>query len=379
MPSPAAGPSRPRRALAALLLSTLAACSAGEGGDAREAAVGGAREAPADTLRPAVVTEKVVGDSDDPAIWIDPRGAAPPVVIGSDKSDSTGGVYLFDLAGRIDRGRSVTPLLRINNVDVEYGLPLAGRPTDVAVATERHRGVLRVFALPEMRAVDGGGLRVFDGDTSRAPMGVALYRRPADGAVFAIVGGKGGPRDGTYLWQYRLEDDGKGAARAVKVREFGAYSGLKEIEAIAVDDALGYVYYSDEGAGVRKYHADPERGNAELALFGTSGFVDDHEGIAVYEKDGRTGFLLVSDQGGHRLQVFPREGSASDPHAHRAIAVVPVAARSTDGVEVTSRPVGAAFPRGLLVMMSDDATFHYYRWEEVEAAIRAASARPAQP
>jgi len=31
-------------------------------------------------------------------------------------------------------------------------------------------------------------------------MGVALYRRPGDGAVFAIVGGKSGSADGD-LWQ----------------------------------------------------------------------------------------------------------------------------------------------------------------------------------
>ncbi len=43
------------------------------------------------------------------------------------------------------------------------------------------------------------------------------------------------------------------------VRKFGLFSGKKEIESIAVDDALGYVYYSDEGYGVRKYYADPSK------------------------------------------------------------------------------------------------------------------------
>ena len=42
------------------------------------------------------------------------------------------------------------------------------------------------------------------------------------------------------------------------MRRFGTFSGLGEIEAVAVDDALGYVYYADEGTGIHKWHADPD-------------------------------------------------------------------------------------------------------------------------
>jgi 3-phytase len=330
------------------------------------------------TLQPAVVTERVLGDSDDPAIWVHPTDPARSIVLGTDKGDTDGGVYVFDLEGRIDRARSVTPLQRMNNVDVEYGLRLAGSLVDIAVATERNRMMLRVFSLPDMLPIDGGGIPVFDGDPERAPMGIALYRRPGDGAIFAIVGGKSGPAT-NYLWQYRLEDDGSGVVRGVKVREFGEYSGIKEIEAIGVDNALGYIYYSDEQVGVRKYHADPDAGNEQLALLGQTGFVDDHEGIAIFERDETTGYLLVSDQGGSRVQVFTREGSAGNPHAHQLLAVIPVSAADTDGLEVTPRSLGPAFPRGMLVMMSTDGTFHYYRWEDVQAAIDSAVAARAAP
>ena len=64
-------------------------------------------------------------------------------------------------------------------------------------------------------------------------MGIALYKRPGDGAIFAIVSRKSGP-SGSYLWQYRLEVR-NGALTAAKVRQFGRFSGAKEIEAIAVD------------------------------------------------------------------------------------------------------------------------------------------------
>lgn len=319
-----------------------------------------------DTLRPVVVTAAVLNDSDDPAIWIDTVNPSRSLVIGTDKGDSTGGLYVFTLDGRIDSARTRRPLKRPNNVDVITGVALNGALIDVAVTAERGTMALRIFRLPDMTPIDGGGIALFDGDVSRAPMGIALYRRPRDGAVFAIVGGKSGPAEG-YLWQYRLADAGNGTLTATRVRAFGAYSGRKEIEAIAVDQRLGFVYYSDETVGIRKYHADPDRADAakELALFGTAGFVSDHEGIAVYPTSDSTGYLLVSDQQGQRLQVFAREGSKGAPHTHVALATIPVAAQETDGLDVTARALSPAFPEGLLVMMSTDKTFHFYDWRDV--------------
>lgn len=327
-----------------------------------------------DTLSPVAITDTLPGDSDDPAIWINAADPAKSVVLGTDKGDSTGGVYVFDLAGHIDRARSVTPLRRMNNVDIAYGFDVRGVPTDIAVATERNRMAIRVFALPAMKAIDGGGLPMFDGDTTRAPMGVALYRRPRDGAFFAIVGGKSGPTEG-YLMQYRLRFV-DGQVKAEKVRAFGTWSGRKEIEAITVDAARGYVYYSDENVGVRKYHADPDSGSRELALFATTGVVDDHEGLAIYTRDDSTGYIVLSDQGANRIHIFPREGTAASPHEHPLIAVLPVRATETDGLEVTSRALGPAFPNGLLVMMSNRGAFHYYRWDDVQAGITKVQAMP---
>ena len=67
------------------------------------------------------------------------------------------------------------------------------------------------------------------------------------------------------------------------MKRFGNYSGTSEIEAVAVDDELGYVYFADEGHGIRKWHADPDHpdANRELAVFGSSGFEIDREGIGI--------------------------------------------------------------------------------------------------
>jgi 3-phytase len=317
-------------------------------------------------VEPRVVTEPVVHDSDDPAIWIHPTDPAQSLVIGTDK-DSLGGLYVFDLDGKILRDKSVTGLGRPNNVDVAYGLMLNGKPVDIAVTTERYTRKLRIFSLPDMQPLDNGGIPVFAGepDSLRALMGIALYKRPSDGAIFAIVGRKEGPTEGSYLWQYRLSDNGRGQVQAELVRKFGRWSGVKEIEAIAVDDQLGYVYYSDEQVGVRKYYADPAQPAGELALFATEGFTSDHEGIAIYPQTDSTGYLIVSDQQANQMQIFSRTGTETDPHDHPLLKVVRVAAQETDGIEVTPHDFGGRFPGGLFIAMSDDRTFHFYAWDDI--------------
>jgi 3-phytase len=312
-------------------------------------------------IRPVVVTDTVRHDTDDPAIWLHPTDRTKSLIVGTDK-DADGAVYVFDLRGRVVQ--QVRPLNRPNNVDVAYGLRLNNQPTDIAVVTERGASRIRVYRLPDMQPLDRGDLAVFADETHRLPMGIALYTRPADGAIFAIVGRKEGPLQG-YLWQYRLTDDGTGQVRATLVRRFGTWSGKKEIEAIAVDNELGYVYFSDEGVGVRKYHADPDKGNEELALFARTGFTNDHEGISIYKTGPRSGFLLVSDQGADQFQVFRREGAPNNPHDHPWLRTVRVAAHISDGSEITHQNLGGAFRRGLFVAMSEEKTFHYYRPEDV--------------
>ena len=238
---------------------------------------------------------------------------------------------------------------------------------DIAVVTERLTHKLRIFRMPDMAPVDNGGIVVFKGETGvdeRDLMGIALYRRSDDGAVFAVAGRKTGP-SGSYLRQYLLHDDCMGMVKATLFRKFGIFSGKKEIEAIVVDDELGFVYYSDEGVGVRKYYADPAMGNKQLALFAAEGFTDDHEGISIYQTTPATGYIIVSDQGADKFHIFPREGTADNPHNHPLMKVVKVAAHESDGSDVTSVALGGLFPKGLFVAMSNDRTFHYYSWEDI--------------
>lgn len=328
-------------------------------------------------IRPAATMERVANDPDDPAVWVNRRDPSRSLIIGTNKVGAAegGALYVWDLNGKTLQ--VIKGIDRPNNVDVEYGLRLKkGQRLDIVVVTERLKSRLRTFAV----RADGSGLKeigngipVFTGETPEdhaAPMGVALYKRPHDRKIFAIVGRKSGPSTG-YLWQYRLQDNGNGGIEGVKVRTFGNYSGKKEIESIAVDDALGYVYYSDEQFGVHKWHADPDRKGAdkELALFATK-FKGDHEGIGIYTRTDGTGYIVCTDQikGNSEYHLYRREGELGRPHDHqREVGVVRGGADETDGLEVVSAPLGPQFPRGLMAAMnSGPKNFLVFDWRKVE-------------
>lgn len=322
------------------------------------------------TAKPAVATAPVGQDADDPAIWVHPSDRTRSLIVGTDKAEgAAGALYVFNLQGK--QVQRVGGLDRPNNVDIEQGVRLGGQTLDLAVAAERRAKRLRVFrvrgAAPYLTDITGS-TRVFAdaaGDAS-LPMGISLYHRRRDGALFAIVSRKSGPAEG-HLGQYRLTSGKDGKVNARLVRMFGAFSGKGEIESVCVDDELGYVYYSDEGFGVRKYHADPDRPNAgkELAQFATDGYKGDHEGIAIMPTSRGRGYVISTEQikGGSRYHVFTREGSPGKPHDHREVAVIEGGADDTDGIEAAPGAFGSLFPGGLLVVMnSKDRNFLLYAW-----------------
>lgn len=326
-------------------------------------------------IKPAVATEAVEVDADDPAIWVNRRDPAQSLILGTDKggAEIKGALYVFGLDGKIRQ--KIAGLDKPNNVDVEYGFRLGDRRIDIAVLTEANARRLRVYEItPAGRLIDISGDRtvVFSGEPrdQTRPMGISLYKRPGDGAVYAIVSRALGPTNG-YLAQYLLKDDGSGKVEAVQIRRFGGFSGEDCIEAVAVDDELGYVYYADESTCIRKYHADPDHPAAdkELAAFGVSEYERDREGIAIYTLADGTGYVICTDQtgGNSRYLIYPREGSPGKPHDHgKALKTVRGGAQGTDGIDAVSIPLGSQFPNGILVVMnSTGRNFLIYDWRTV--------------
>ena len=257
---------------------------------------------------PDIRTEKTLNDTDDPAIWVNPVDASKSIVFGTDK-ETNGAIYAFDLEGKIIEQKTIKNIERPNNIDLAYGFRINdSTKTDVILFTEREKNQIRMFSVPDMKPLDNGGFKVFEDETNPEytfPMGISLFKSPKDSVLYAIVGRKAGPENG-YLYQYKLSADTTGIVSTALIRKFGKFSGKKEIEAIAVDSELGFVYYSDEQHCVRKYHAEPSMGNEEISCFGGELFLEDIEGIAIARYDDGTGFVIVSDQQKGQFNIFSR-------------------------------------------------------------------------
>lgn len=311
---------------------------------------------------PEFLSDTVRFDTDDPAIYYNHKKPAKSLIIGTDKGGKTGqgGIYVFDLQGKNIVGKNIFGINRPNNIDIAYGLATKNnKKIDIAVCTERNTDKIRIIKLPEMQLVDNGGIAVFEGETLRSPMGISLYTDGKSKQIYAIVGRKNGPLEG-YLFQYLLEINSEGSVTGKLVRKFGQYSGKKEIESIAVDNELGFVYYSDETVGVRKYYAHPDSSGRELALFATKGFTEDHEGISIYKTSIKTGFILVSDQQANQFHVFKREGELQNKHQHSLIKIIKTQTEESDGSEIIHLKLNRRFKKGLFVAMSNNKTFHFY-------------------
>lgn len=320
------------------------------------------QEAVSEIIQPKFITDTTKHDTDDPAIWIHPTDVSKSLIIGTDKNKD-GALYVFNLQGKIVN--RIGDLQRPNNVDIEYGLPFGKDTIDIAVTTERLTHKLRIFKLPEMTPIDNGGIEVFVGETEkefRDLMGIALYKNPENGKIYAIVGRKNGPAEG-YLWQYELLSKNGKTVESQLIRKFGKYSQKKEVEAICVDNKMGFVYCSDEGVGIRKYYANPEKGNAEIQLFGENSFQKDNEGISMYPTSDSTGYILVSDQQANYFRIYKREGN------NDFIKTLPFATESSDGSDCSSVALNADFQKGIFVAMSEGKVFHIYDWAIIEKRI----------
>lgn len=305
-------------------------------------------------ILPDIITESTKYDTDDPAIWVNKKNTGKSIVFGTDKH-SDGAVYAFDLDGKIIAEKTIRNLKYPNNVDVEYDVKLNDSTlTDILIFTERERQQIRIFSVPEMKPLDHGGFKVFtefNKDNVNLPMGISIYKSPETQKTYAIVGRKNGPAD-EYLHQFELLPGGD-KLQLVLVRKFGKFSQKQEIEAIAVDDEKGVVYYSDETHCVRKYYAEPHRGNEELACFGGETFKRDNEGIAVAAYKDGSGYIIVSDQQRGRFNFFSRE-------ENEFLFSKNLGTKNSDGCDVYTGYLNEKFKNGMFVAMNDAKNFYFY-------------------
>ncbi len=315
------------------------------------------RNPPARNVAAAAETAPVPhpGDAaDDPAIWVDPDDPTRSVVIGTDKK---GGLSVFDLDGRALQ--VVDTEDRFNNVDLRPDVPWRGESIVLVAAGAKEGDRMVLFRLdPTSRSLtpldeaDGGSFAV-----GVDPEGVALGRDAASGAVSVFTVGpdlEGEGEERFLVEQWRLSTGADAGAPPTCVRRL-VLGG--EAEGLVVDDAHGALFVAEENAGIWRFSAAPdaEDDRTLVATVGRLGSLrHDVEGLAIWAGPNGGGYLVASSQGSDDFVVYERTGDHAVLGRFEVVAGAVDAVTHTDGIEVTSTPLGPRYPRGLLVVQDDE-------------------------
>jgi len=327
-----------------------------------------AAAATARTVVPTLETPAVDtwGDAaDDPAIWVNPRDPANSAVIGTDKNL---GLYVYDLEGRLLQTIADG---RMNNVDLRDGFVVDGQKRTLVAASNRTNKSIALYLLdPVTRRLSSAGDAVPTGFGD--PYGLCMFADASGHYVFVNNGG-----DGLFR-QWRITATG-GRALGEQVREFAVGS---QAEGCVADDETGDLYVAEEAGGFFKYSARPDGGATRREIDrvdGANGLKADIEGVSIWRgREGR-GYLVLSNQGANNYAVYRREGDnafvglfhiVADPA--RGIDGV----SETDGLDVSSAPLGAQFPDGLLVVQDgrnltprERQNFKYVSWRAIAESL----------
>lgn len=301
-------------------------------------------------------------DQDDLCVWVHPTDRELSALITSDKAAEK--LFVYGLDGATLQVMDLPG--RPGNIDIRYGFPYDGIPTDLVAYNDRDHDLLVLLAMNpatrQLTRIDHADLGI------GANYGVCLYRSPGDGAFYAYVTSKTG-----WVSQYRLTDAG-GVPTMTGVRSWDIGS---QTESCVCDDETAQVYFGEEDDGIWKLGAEPADPTAGVLIAGVgdaSGLTDDVEGLTLYYAGAGNGYLIASSQGSSDYKVYDRV----PPHAFITSFTV-VGATNTDGIDVANVAFGAAFPFGLFACHNDNGTpktVEVCRWEDVGLTVDTTSWDP---
>ncbi|HEX2135927.1 MAG TPA: phytase [Microvirga sp.] len=295
------------------------------------------------SVSPRIETPSLAGTgdvADDTAIWIHPKDPSQSTIIGTDKHSTQGGLYVFDLQGKVVDTFSTAQAY--NNVDLRYGFRLGQTFVDFVGATNRATNNIDFFTVdPITREINPvGSLSTGLSDV----YGLTLYHAP-DGNYHALASTKTGT-----VRQFAL-DGATGVVRGTELRTIQVGAG--EVEGMVVDDRSGALYIAEEAAGIWKYSIDPAtaQNRTQVDKVGGGHLTADVEGLTIYYGSSGAGYLIASSQGNSTFAIYDRAGSNPYLGSFQVLDGNGIdGVTSTDGIEVTNVGLGAAFDKGMLVV-----------------------------
>ncbi|MFC9244895.1 phytase [Streptomyces sp. NPDC057136] len=387
---------------------------------------------------PAVYDDEAGGNAnaDDPAVWVDPDNPGRSIAIGTLKE---AGLDVYGLDGRRLQhiaapavpGEDASPG-RFNNVDIVYGFELGGKKRDLALVSDRGRDRIRAYVI-DPAAVSAGRAPLKDMtapgvkpvfaasesevDDQRTSYGLAAFSD--DGDAYVVVS----QREESRLRLLELEDiGGRVGYRTEDTLDLpGAFTlpdgtdwtpcadpgERPQVEGMAVDQEEHVLYAAQEAVGLWRIELDDEEfetpemmdrvreygtpwtydaAEEECVLdtaddpgFGGENLSADAEGVTVYHAADGAGYVLASSQGDNAFAVYERQGGNGYVGSFTvADSAATDGVQHSDGSTVVNVPLGAAFPKGLLITHDGEATpadgdregtnFKFTRWDAVASA-----------
>ena len=301
------------------------------------------------------------GDAaDDPAIWVNPSNPALSAIIGTDK---LGGLAVYDLSGRqLHYYGGIRP----NNVDLRYGFNLGGTPVDIVTASETDSDTILIYRIdPATRALVS--LRAQARYTGFGVSGLCMYDSPVSGKSYVFVSDSSG-----NVKQFELIVTG-GAVdyNLVRTLSFGSMT-----EGCIADDFRQALYISHEDVALWRLSAEPNGGSTKTQVAPVDGSIltADVEGLAIYDRGNGAGYLIASSQGSDDFAVFDRQSGQYRGRFEIVSAGID-GVTHTDGIDVTSAPVGPGYSTGLFVAQDDrndagNQNFKLVPWSAVAVALK---------
>ncbi|MEV6596393.1 phytase [Actinoplanes sp. NPDC051346] len=347
-------------------------------------------------------------NADDPAIWLHPTSSSRSVVVATAKE---GGLRVYSLSGRqlqsiaAPASSGSDEAGRFNNVDLAYGVRLAGASADLAVVSDRGRDTLRTYRInpaaaaarqaPLTDVTDPAAPLVFSSSPEEVAdqttaYGLATWRDPASGQQYALVS----RRHTTQISLVRLITTPAGTVTYAVERRLSLPSSfrlpdgstwtpcadpgeLPQVEGMVVDAQTGVLYAGQEDVGIWRLPAsltgtpvlldkvrefgvpatyDPDTEECEVSGpdpgAGGKHISADVEGLTIYYRRNGRGYLLASSQGDNTFVVYQRSGANPYVTNFRVgpDSDGPDGSEQCDGAMVLNVPLGSDFDEGLLVV-----------------------------
>ncbi len=307
--------------------------------------------------------------ADDPAIWVDTENPENTLILGTNKQSR---INIYDLRGNLVG--STKEIGAPNNIDI--------RVVDkkiIAIASDKDDAQQEAFFLkPDSKSLVKLPGAPFSAKVEQEVYGLCLYS--SGSSLFSFVTDKSG-----LIAQYKISNI-RDRWESELVRELRVST---QPEGCVVDDENHQLFVGEEDVGIWRFDARPDtKDDGELiASTQPSGpLAADIEGLAILKLDKhQNGYLIASSQGDHSYVVLDR----LPPHAFRGqfqLSVDGAVVGDTDGLDVTSLPVGREFPKGLLVVQDGlirdqngqrrNQGFVYASWAVIEASLIGAAKSP---